>query len=307
MVSKELKQRIRVGLDDKDSERGRERAFGVIRGAMKNMVTQYPDLSNRLKQIKTTAINDLDAMADRAVTKLEANGCKVFRAATPQEAVAYISGIVQQGLLVKSKSNAAKEIDLVKALLNQGSRVVETDLGDRIVQLANSHASHSLAPAIHMSVEKIAEVFSNDLGQVFPADAETLVKAARVSLRSYLLSADVGLSGANAIAADTGSIIVMENEGNIRAVTSLPRIHIAVVGIEKIVPTLEDAFTVVRAASVFGVGQDFGTYATAISGPSRVLDFEGEEFNAGLGPEEVHVVLLEYGRKLIIRGSPLEI
>lgn len=214
MGSDELKQRIRVGLDDKDSERGRERAFQVIRGAKKKMVSQYPELSNRVKQIKTTAINDLDAMTDRAVAKREANGCKVFRAANQQDAVDYIGRIVQQGLIVKSKSNAAKEIDLSKALLEQGSRVVETDLGDRIVQLANSHASHSLAPVIHMSVEKIAEVFSNDLGQVFPADAETLVKAARVSLRSYLLSADAGLSGANAIAADTGSIIVMENEGS---------------------------------------------------------------------------------------------
>jgi len=298
--SKQLKRRIRIGLDDKDSERGRERAFGVIRGAMKNMVAQYPELSNRLRQIKITAINDLDALANVAVARLEANGCQVYRAANPQDAVAYIAGIVQQGLLVKSKSNAAKEIDLVNALLSQGTRVVETDLGDRIVQLADSHASHSLAPAIHMSVEKIAEVFSNDLGQALPPDAEMLVKAARISLRSYLLSADVGLSGANAIAADTGSIIVMENEGNIRAVTSLPKIHIAVAGIEKIVPTLEDAFTVVRAASVFGVGQDFGTYASAISGPSKVLDFEGEEFSAGLGPEEVHVVLLEYGRKAAI-------
>ena len=300
MGSKQLKQRIRVGLDDKDSEKGRERAFGVIRGAMKSMVPQYPELSNRLRQIKTTAIDNLDAMEELAVAKLEANGCKVYKAANQQDAVNYIAGIVRQGLVVKSKSNAAKEIDLVKALIDQGTRVVETDLGDRIVQLADSHASHSLAPAIHMSVEKVAEVFSNDLGQALPADAEELVKAARVSLRDYLLTADVGLSGANAIAAETGSIIVMENEGNIRAVTSLPKIHIAIAGIEKIVPTLEDAFTVVRAASVFGVGQDFGTYASAISGPSKVLDFDGEGFIAGLGPEEVHVVLLEYGRKKAI-------
>lgn len=297
MGNKILNQRIRNGLDDGDSARGRERAFGVIRGAMKKMVSQYPELSARLRTIKSTAVGSLDSITEKAVAKLEVNGCRVFRAASHQDAVAYITGIVRQGLIVKSKSNAAKEIDLSSALSDQGSRVIETDLGDRIVQLAGSHASHSLAPAIHMTVEKVAEVFSKDLGQTLPADAEALVKAARVSLRNYLLSADVGLSGANSIAADTGSLIVMENEGNIRAVTSLPRIHIAVAGIEKIVPTLEDALTVVRAASVFGVGQDFGTYASVISGPSKVLDFDGEEFPAGLGPEEVHVVLLEYGRK----------
>ncbi len=296
MGNKNLDQRIRDGLDDGDSARGRERAFGVIRGAMKHMVDEYPDLSNRLRTIKATSISNLAALTEKAVSRLKANGCQVYLAGCHEEAVAYIAGIVRQGLVVKSKSNAAKEINLSKALSDQGSRVIETDLGDRIVQLAGSHASHSLAPAIHMTVDKIAAVFSQDLGQTLPADAETLVKAARVSLRNYLLTADVGLSGANSIAADTGSVIVMENEGNIRAVTSLPRIHIAVAGIEKIVPTLEDALTVVRSASVFGVGQDFGTYASVISGPSRLVDWDGVEFSGGLGPEEMHVVLLEYGR-----------
>jgi L-lactate dehydrogenase complex protein LldF len=296
MANKELAYRVRSGLDDKEAAAGRERALGFIRGGMRKMVPQYPELSNRLHSIKSNAIANLELLVQQATDVLNNKGVKVFRAKTSEEALRYVSEIVGQGLVVKSKSNAAKEIDLVQMLQEQGAKVVETDLGDRIVQLAGSHASHSLAPAIHMTVNRVAEIFSKDLGQSFPADEEVLVEAARVSLRNYLLTADVGLSGANAIAADTGSIIVMENEGNIRAVTSLPRVHIAIAGIEKIVPTLEDALTVVRAASVFGVGQDFGTYASVITGPSRTFDLDGDEFLAGLGPEEVHLVLLEHGR-----------
>lgn len=296
MANKELDMRVRSGLDDKEAALGRERALGFIRGGMRKMVPRYPELSNRLRGIKSNSIENLESLLEQATSVLTQKGVKVFRAKTPEEALRHVAEIVGQGLVVKSKSNAAKEIDLVQTLQNQGAKVVETDLGDRIVQLAGSHASHSLAPAIHMTVNRVAEIFSNDLGRTFPADEEVLVEAARVSLRNYLLTADVGLSGANAIAADTGSIIVMENEGNIRAVTSLPRVHIAIAGIEKIVPTLEDALTVVRAASVFGVGQDFGTYASVISGPSRTFDLDGEEFLTGLGPEEVHVVLLEHGR-----------
>ncbi len=296
MSNKELTRRVRTGLDDKEAAIGRERALGVIRGGMRQMVPQYPGLSDRLREIKSYAIDNLEALLEQAIHVLTRKGVKVFLAKTPEDAVHYVASIVGEGLVVKSKSNAAKEVDLVKTLQALGAKVVETDLGDRIVQLADSHASHSLAPAIHMTVERVAEIFSKDLGRALPADAEALVAAARVSLRSYLLSANVGLSGANAIAADTGSIVVMENEGNIRAVTSLPQVHIAIAGIEKIVPTLEDALTVVRSASVFGVGQDFGTYASVISGPSRTFDLDGDEVLAGLGPEKVHVVLLEYGR-----------
>jgi len=292
-----LKQKVAAGLADDDSRRGRERALGVIRVSMKQMVPRVPQLSDRLRSIKAHSIANLDSLLESATASLRNKGFKVYIAPDPQAALAYIASIVNQSLIVKSKSNAAKEIGLVEALLARDNKVVETDLGDRIVQLSNSHASHSLAPAIHMTVERVAEIFTQDLGQPLPADAEVLVAAARESLRTYLVTADVGLSGANAIAADTGSIVVMENEGNIRAVTSLPKVHIAVAGIEKIVPTLEDALTVVRAASVFGVGQDFGTYASVISGPGRVFDFEGEEFLSGSGPEEVHLVLLEHGRR----------
>lgn len=306
MAGKSLKQKVAQGLQDDESRRGRERALGVIRGSMKKMTPRYPQLSERIRSIKACSIQNLDYLLEKATSSLKDKGFSVFVAPTPRAALEYITGIVSNCLIVKSKSNAAKEIGLVEALLERDNRVVETDLGDRIVQLSNTRPSHSLAPAIHMTVERVAEIFSENTGQPLPADAEALVAAARESLRTYLVTADVGLSGANAVAADTGSIVVMENEGNIRAVTSLPRVHIAVAGIEKIVPTLEDALTVVRAASVFGVGQDFGTYASVISGPARVLDFGGEEFLSGSGPREVHLILLEHSRREAIAGGCAE-
>jgi iron-sulfur cluster protein len=265
------------------------------------MVGRYPELRERLRSVKEYSIKNLPKLLEQAVQALEGNGCKVFIANTPEEARQYIGRIVEKGLVVKSKSNAGKEIEITKHLEGQGAQVIETDLGDRINQLAKSGASHSLAPAIHIPIERVTELFSKEAGQELECDPDALVRAARKSLRKYLEEADVGISGANAVVAETGSIFLTENEGNIRAVTSMPRIHIAIAGVEKIVPELNDGITVIKAAAAFGVGQDIGTYVSVISGPSKYTPADLEFLGHGQGPEEVHVVFLKGGRDAAIQ------
>lgn len=299
-VDEAVKERVKHGLADETSRRGRERAFKVIRGNMRRMVERYPNLSTAVRKVKEYSISHLDELVDQAVASLQAKGFKVYIAKTGEEAVNYVTSVITGGTLVKSKTNVGKEIGLVEALQQRGVKVIETDLGDRIVQLDNSKATHPMVPAIHVPIDRIAEIFSRESGEALPSVHEDLVAAARKGLREHLLAAEFGLSGANSIAADTGSIFVMENEGNIRAVTSLPPVHVIVAGIDKIVPTLADAMTVVRGASVFGVGQDVGTYASIISGPSRSFDIEGEEIIGVHGPREVHIVLIDNGRRQAI-------
>ncbi|MCR4441103.1 MAG: LUD domain-containing protein [Peptococcaceae bacterium] len=297
----ELKERIREGLNDASSRLTRQKALGVIRMSVRQMTASCPGLKERLRGIKEYSIANLPVLMEQAVVSLKENGCRVFIAGTDEEAVSYIGEIVGNKLVVKSKSNAGKEIEIADRLERLGARVIETDLGDRINQMAGSGASHPLAPAIHLPVEKVAELFSKETGRKLEGDVETLVRAARASLRGYLEEAGVGLSGANAVVAETGSIILAENEGNIRAVTGMPEIHIAVTGVEKIVPSLDDGLAVARAAAVCGTGQDMGTYVSIISGPTRYNGRDNSFQGAGQGPAEVHVVFLAAGRDRAIK------
>jgi len=296
-----VKSKVTEGLHDVESRKGRFRAFDAIRPAMLGMVPNFPELSNRLRKIKEYSIDHLEEVVARAKQSLEDKGCKVYLAETAEDAQKYIASLIpDQGLVVKSKSNAGKEINISHSLEDRGVKVIETDLGDRINQLAKCDASHSLAPAIHIPIETVTELFSAEEGKQLECTPEALVVSARKGLRDFLVKADVGISGANAIAADTGSVFVTENEGNIRAVSMMPKIHIVIAGLEKIVPTLEDAMQVVRAAAVYGVGQDIGTYVSVISGVSESLDPELEADAHGQGPKEVHIFLLKNGRKKAI-------
>ncbi len=299
----DLKDKVEEGLQDEDSRRGRLKALSVIKPGIVRMATLEPELRDRLREIKESSLADLPRLLDEAVCSLRENGCRVLVADSHEEAVQYIKGIVRQGLVVKSKTNAGQEIGISRHLKEQGAEVIETDLGDRINQLAESGASHSLAPAIHIPIEKVAELFVSETGEKLECNTQVLVGAARKSLRGYLERADVGITGANAIAAETGSILLTENEGNIRAVSGMPPVHIVIAGVEKIVPSLDDALVVARAAAVYGLGQDIGTYVSVISGTGRCGGSTQQEAAGGLGTREVHVVLLRQGREKAIRDG----
>ncbi|WP_366924406.1 LUD domain-containing protein [Metallumcola ferriviriculae] len=288
-ATKVFGEKITSAIQDDESKRGRDRALNIIRPNMLKMVQKYPDKHNQLRAVKRESLNNMSDLVDQATAKLEENGCKVFIAKDAAGAQKYICNIVNQGPVVKSKSNVAKEIGLVEALEEKGLNIVETDLGDWINQLAKSKASHTLAPAIHIPAEKVRQMFSKIEGRELSGDIDELVGVARNHLRATMETARFGITGANAITADTGSVILTENEGNIRAVTTLPKVHIVVAGINKIVPTFEDGVLVVQSASIYGVGQDIGTYISVISGPAKSK-------KSAFGPEEVHVVLIDNGR-----------
>ena len=181
-----------------------------------------------------------------------------------------------------------EEIALNDHLEAAGLSVLEGDLGEYIIQLAGEHPSHIIAPAIHKSREEVAELFHDHLGSDPDADIPELTRVARKTLREAFLGADIGISGANFVIAETGTIVLVENESNIRMSTTVPRVHIAVVGIEKVLPRRSDLATLLRLLCRSATGQRVTSYISFISSPRT----EGE----GDGPEKLHVVFLDAGR-----------
>lgn len=289
-----LQSRVHAALLDERGGRARGRAFGMIRPKVERTIAGFPELALNTRRLKLAALDRNAELVSLARERMEANGMQVYVADTAAEAVAYVRSVMPPpGLVVKSKSNLGKELHVAEALAKAGLTVIETDLGDRINQMAGTTGFHVLSPAASIDRFQVRDLFIRELGEEVGDSPEELVAAARRSLRECFARAGYGLVGANAIAADTGSVCFMENEGNIRAATALPRMVVVMAAITKVVPTLEDAWAVARAASVFAGGQDFATYVTCLSGPTP---------DAG-GPEVVHVVLVDDGRsRAIVEG-----
>jgi L-lactate dehydrogenase complex protein LldF len=253
------------------------------------------DLTTR----KTWAIDALPELVERFTKEAEAVGAKVYRAVDAEEArriVAAICRAKKAKLVVKSKSMATEEIGLTDHLEAQGVRTVETDLGEWIIQLAGERPSHLIAPAIHKTREEVAQLFAKVVGHPVPDDTASLVAVARKELRQSFLDADIGITGGNALIAETGTLMLVTNEGNADLATTLPPVHIAVVGIEKIVPTIDDAVAIVKLLARSGTGQKITSYTQFITGPSRSADIELKSQIGVHGPKEVHFVLLDNGR-----------
>jgi L-lactate dehydrogenase complex protein LldF len=201
--------------------------------------------------------------------------------------------------IVKSKSMVTEEIHLNRALAAAGMQVVETDLGEYIIQLAGEPPSHIIAPVVHKTREQIGRLFHEKLGVPYTDDTQQLAAIARRVLRQAFLEADMGISGVNFGVASTGSITLVTNEGNGRMVTSLPRIHVAVMGIERLVPTPADLALVLQLLARSASGQKISVYTSMLTGPRRPGDSDG--------PEELHVVLLDNGRSRILASDLAEI
>jgi L-lactate dehydrogenase complex protein LldF len=257
-------------------------------------------LRERGREIRSRTIRDLDRHLGDFTRAVEANGGHVHFCATAQEANEYIlevCGRIGAKLVAKSKSMASEEIKLNAALEAAGIRAVETDLGEYILQLAGEHPVHIVAPAIEKTKEDVAALFSRLEGRPVEAELETLTQVARRHLRDVFMTADVGITGANFAVAETGSIVLVTNEGNGRMCTSLPRVHIAILGMERLVPSLAELAVLLQLLGRSGTGQKLTVYTTLCSGPRR----EGEAD----GPEEFHVVVLDNGRSNL-RGTHYE-
>jgi L-lactate dehydrogenase complex protein LldF len=253
-------------------------------------------------ELKKEIVKNLDKLVDQAVKNLKARFCQVFLAKTREEALNYILKQVEgEPLVVKSKTNTGREIGLVEQLEAKGIEVVETDIGDRIIQISKQLSSLPIGPAVHLEPSYIAEVFSKYYGVPVQPDPREIVKVGRVKLREQILKANVGITGANVVVAEEGSIGLVENEGNISLITRLPRKHIAIAGIDKVVPTWKDAITVLRVMeATFDLR---GAYCSFIKGPSGTSDIHGVEVLGMHGAQEVHVVLVDdYRSKARERG-----
>ena len=259
----------------------------------------FAALRRTVRDLKTDAIARLPELIEQFTAAAEAVGAVVHVAPTPADACRIITGIATERgvkLVVKGKSMVSEEIRLNDALEAAGMSVVETDLGEWIMQLAHEHPSHLIAPAVHKTREQVAELISREIGEELPADIPTLVAVARRRLRQAFIDADIGISGANIAVADTSTLIIVENEGNQRLVTTLPPVHIALLGVEKIVPTLEDATAILQLLPRSGTGQKITSYVSYITGPSRTADIELTLATGVHGPKELHIVLLDNGR-----------
>lgn len=249
--------------------------------------------------LKQDAIERLPELIAQFTSEAEQAGAVVHLARDAAHARRIIGGLaLERGvkLIVKGKSMATEEIALNPHLEQQGIEVVETDLGEWIIQLAHEHPSHLIAPAIHHTRETVAELFTRELGEDAPPIIEELVGIARRRLREAFITADMGITGANAAIAESGTLVLVSNEGNGRLVSTLPPIHVAVLGVEKIVPTLEDATAILQMLPRSATGQKLSSYVSFITGPSRTGDIELSLTVGVHGPKEVHIVLLDNGR-----------
>jgi L-lactate dehydrogenase complex protein LldF len=265
--------------------------FSQLRRQAFQHLPEGEDLRTRAHEIKAGAIARLDEYVERFTTSAEKLGIRVHRAPDGTDACRYIEDLARDRgvrMVVKGKSMTTEEIGLNSALEQAGFQVWETDLGEFIIQLAGEPPSHIIAPALHKTQQEIADLFAEKLGVPLYESPEKLTMVAREFLREKYFQAGLGISGANFALAETGSIVILENEGNARFSTTFPRIHVAVVGIEKVIPGLTELRVFLKLLARSATGQKMSTYVSLISGPGKKNEVDG--------PEEMHIILLDNGR-----------
>lgn len=253
-------------------------------------VPGFERLRDRARELKRQTIENLDYYLAQFADRAERNGAEVHWASNAQEVCDIVVGITRLAgtrQVIKAKSMVTEEVELNHALAAHGIRGVETDLGEFIIQLAGDRPAHIVAPAIHKTRQDVSELFVNHLQTEPTLVPEELTAIARRALREMFQQAGVGVTGANFAVAETGSIVLVENEGNIRMCTTVPRVHVALVGIEKLIPCLGDLGVFLRLLGRSATGQKLTTYTSLLTGPRR----PGED-----GPEEMHIVLVDNGR-----------
>jgi L-lactate dehydrogenase complex protein LldF len=260
----------------------------------------YQALRTRAASIKDAVLADLPSYIDMFANNAEAAGATIHFASDAADARTSIQNIIRSKgakVIVKSKSMVSEEIDLNAALELDGYRVIETDLGEFILQLEHEHPSHIVLPAVHKPKVEVERMFNKLYDSPIGASADELAQTARRVIRQDFLDAEVGISGGNFLVADTGSIVIVENEGNARLTTSLPKCHIAIVGIEKIIPSIDDLPLFLNLLSRSATGQRSTVFVSTITGPKTSEEPDG--------PEEMHIVLVDNRRSTILADEEL--
>ena len=301
LVTTPLRERAHDALGDRFLHEALDIATTKFIGLRREAFGDFPEgerLRDRARAIKEATLQHLDEHLERLIENIERLGGHVHFATTADEARDIILDIARRTgarMAVKSKSMATEEIHLNDALAAAGVTPVETDLGEYIIQLAHERPSHIIAPAIHKTKGQVAELFARELKREVAADPEVLTRIARAELRQKFLDADLGITGANFAVAETGTVVLVTNEGNGRMVTSLPRVHVAVMGVEKVIPSMTDLMVFLSVLAKSATGQKLSVYTTLVQGPRRPGELEG--------PEEFHLVLLDNGRIKQIAGT----
>jgi len=278
---------LQLALDNNAQRRkdGRQAAFASL--------PDYPERRLRARAVKADVVAHLDEYLSQFIDRATANGIHVRRAADASEALHIFLEIARQHnahLVAKAKSMVSEEIDFNQALEAARMRAVETDLGEYIVQLRGERPSHIIAPAVHLRRSDVGKLFEEKLGIPYTEDIPTLTNTARKVLREVFLTADIGVSGVNFGVAETGTLTLVTNEGNGRMCTTIPRVHVALMGIERLVPTLDDLALFLSLLARSATGQKLSVYTSLI--------------NAPLPGQVRHLILLDNGRSAL-RNSPL--
>lgn len=257
---------------------------------------EWEAMRTRAAEIKRGVLADLGTHLETFTENVRALGVKVHFAKDREEACKILGELaesVSAQTIVKAKSMTTEEIGLNQVLEDRGMSPVETDLGEYIIQLAGELPSHIIAPAIHKTRGQVGQLFQAELGEEYTDDVHELAAVARRVLRQTFADADMGVTGVNFGVVETGSVLLVENEGNIRLSSSLPRMHVAVMGIEKLIPRLEDLPLFLRLLPRSATGQTLSVYQSLFTGPKKHATDEG--------PEEMHLVLLDNGRSEVLR------
>ena len=274
---------------------GLQERLGKGAAAAYRNLPEGPDLRFRAHDMRMAAIENLDTLLATLAGNVRKNGGHVFFADTGQEAVDYCLSVARRQrvrLAVKGKSMVTEEIGLNPALEADGIAVAETDLGEYIVQLAGEHPSHIIAPAIHQTRQQVGRLFAEKLNIPYMDDPPKLTMAARKALREKFLAEDMGISGCNLACAETGHITTVSNEGNIRMSGTLPRVHMAFMGMERVVARPEDHDILFRLLARGAAAQNMATYVSYVGGPRQAGHADG--------PEEFHLVIVDNGRSRIL-------
>jgi len=274
--------------------------FHKARIEASNSTENWESLQELGKKIKDHTISNLDYYLEQVHSNVTKNGGQVFFSKDSKSATKYILDLAKKNKVknvIKGKSMISEEMGLNDSLQKEEIETIETDLGEYIIQMADETPFHIIAPAIHKSKEDISELFEKNLSMPKSDNPEVLAKEARNQLREKFIQADMGITGANFVAADTGTLILVSNEGNGRMCTSMPKIHIAIMGMEKIVPSIEDLSVFLPLLIRSATGQMISSYITEINGPRR-----NEEID---GPDEFHLIIMDNGRSKLLQNKDL--
>jgi len=280
------------------------RSLDIWREKKAKALERFPEtveLAKEVRHLKEDCVQRLDELVHQASEALKENGAQVYYAKTADDALAIVGKIIGSGKVVlAAKTITGEEIGLRQYVENLRNEYWETDVGEFIQQLRKEKPMHYGLPALHVTRKEVARLLTNFFGREIPPEAPAQVAAIRQFLRSKYSTADVGISGCNALAVDTGSAIIIENEGNIRVLTGMPPVHIILLGIEKVVPTLHDAFKVAEVTWRYA-GFTMPAYLNIVSAPSSTSDIEFNLVRGASGPLELHVIFLDNGRSTLAK------